>query len=122
MDNNSIKSVLLYRAPNQLEATLIEAMLNESGVQAWTVGGQASIGFGELGADALLIDIRIPEALHAEGIRLIDQFFADRKAGMSKPEANDSENWNCTQCGEDVEPAFSTCWSCEAPRENTDNA
>ncbi len=118
MAKNDNKSVLLYRAPNQLEATLIEAMLNESGVRAWTAGGQASIGFGELGADALLVDIRVPEADHAEGIRLIEQFYSDRKARLPKDEPTDLEHWNCPKCGQNIEPTFSACWSCETPREN----
>lgn len=116
MKNESGKSVLLYRAADQLEATLLEAMLNESGVRAWTVGGQSSIGFGELGADALIVDVRVPEERHAEGIQLIEEFFAARSAAVREEKGSPPSTWICDKCDQEVATNFTSCWNCESPR------
>ena len=51
-------------------------MLIESGIKAWIVGGQAALGFGGLGADALCVDIRVSPAEHAQALELLDKHYA----------------------------------------------
>jgi hypothetical protein len=116
MENDNIKSILLYRAADQLEATLLEVMLNESGVRAWTAGGQASSGFGELGADSLIVDIRVPEEKHAEGILLIKEYFAQKGTEGLSADGTEPTIWTCTKCGQTVGPTFTACWNCLTPR------
>jgi hypothetical protein len=106
-------SVLLYRARDQVEASLLVAMIEASGVRAWTVGGQASLAFGELGADAILVDVRVEQSNHARALELVDEYFASAKR---EREADPSTPWTCEACGELVESAFSSCWKCEAAR------
>lgn len=113
MDKATTNSVLLYRARDQVEASLLVAMIEASGVRAWTVGGQAAIGFGELGADALLVDVRVEEANHARALELVDQYFTrTSKSAQAAP----APPWTCTGCGEQVESTFSNCWKCDTPR------
>ncbi len=112
MSKPATESVLLYRAADPIEAALLEAMLVESGVPAWTVGGQAAIGFGELGADAQCVDIRVPTANHAEALELLDKHYA--KTTNSEL---DAKPWTCGKCGETVGPTFSSCWNCETPQQ-----
>ena len=72
-------SVLLYHAKDNIEASLLMAMLDASGVRAWRVGGQGSLALGELPADVLLVDIHVPKADHARAIGLVDQFFGENQ-------------------------------------------
>ncbi|GEM_PF-2850898 len=113
MVDASERSVLLYRAKDMIEASLLVAMLEESGVEAWTRGGQATIGFGKLGADAMLVDVRVHEKDNERSIGLVNRYFEKPPAGV--PE--ESEAWVCKQCHETVEAAFSMCWSCGSGRD-----
>jgi hypothetical protein len=112
MNEQPIESVLLYRAASQIEASLLEAMLTESGIGAWTVGGQAAIGFGELGADAQCVDIRVPASQHAEALGLLDKHYA-----KTTGQGLGAEIWTCKNCGETAGPTFSSCWNCETPKQ-----
>ena len=104
----SSPSVLLYRARDFIEASLLVAMLEEEGVPAWTGGGQAAVGFGELGADALLVDVRVSREDHARARELVEEFFIPRRAGSSR---------TCEACGAGVVGDMSRCWSCGAQLE-----
>jgi hypothetical protein len=106
------RSVLLYRAKDMIEASMLIAMLEESGVRAWTVGGQGNIGLGDLPSDCLLVDVRVEEPDHARSIDLVKEFFERPR------EAADSDDrpWTCGSCGESIEGSFTACWSCGASR------
>ncbi len=108
MGENQSPSVLLYRARDFIEASLLVAMLEEEGISAWTGGGHAAIGFGELGADALLVDVRVPRAEHARARELVEEFFAPRRLGGER---------TCQACGAAVLGDMHRCWSCEAELE-----
>lgn len=109
MGKTNPSSTLLYRARDPIEAALLQAMLEENGVEAWTAGGQSALGFGELGADALLVDVRVhaEDALVARG--LIEAFWRDR--GRAEPGP-----WTCSSCGEANEAGFEACWCCGEAR------
>lgn len=108
-------SILIYRARDSIEGALLKAMLEEHDIEAWTSGGQSAIGFGELGSDALLVDIRI-RARHAlEARRLIGAFWRDRGTAGAGP-------WTCGLCGEGNETGYEACWSCGATRPLQDRA
>jgi hypothetical protein len=108
MGDHASPSVLLYRARDFIEASLLVAMLEEEGIPAWTGGGQAAVGFGELGADALLVDVRIPREEHARALGLVEEFFAPRRTGSSH---------TCPACGAAAVGDMTRCWSCGAQLE-----
>ena len=109
MSDSDKSSFLLYRARDAREGALLKAMLEENDIEAWVSGGQSALGFGELGADALLVDVRVrPE--DAERARLlIDTFFEEPEDAVEGP-------WTCTGCGEENEAGFEACWGCGAER------
>ncbi len=111
MSSESAPNVLLYRAKDQIEASLLLSMLEHSGIRAWTAGGQAGLAFGELPADALLVGLRVFEADHARAHTLIEEYFKRPAESDDQPVA-----WTCADCGETVEGSFSSCWSCGAQK------
>ena len=111
-NDNDTSSILLYRARDVIEGSLLEAMLEENGIEARTSAGHAVGAFGELGADAFLVDVRVRSRDALEAKRLVDAFFRDR--GSTGTGA-----WTCTTCGSDNDPGFGACWSCGDEREET---
>lgn len=107
------RNVLLYRAQDQIEASLLESMLEESGIPVVLVGGQAAIGFGGLGSDALIVDVRVAEENHEAASALVESYFATARGESSRPELSP---WICGQCAETVEGNFQRCWKCDALR------
>ncbi len=91
-------------------------MIDGYGIDAWTAGGQAAIGFGELGAEAILVDVRVREADHAEALRILDEYFVPAAEGSA---SDDAPSWTCESCGEKVEGSFSNCWKCDTARART---
>ncbi len=104
---------LLYRAPDAQVASLMQAMLEAAGVKVWLSGGLAGlVGFGELGADAMLVDVHVRRPQLAEAQRLLQEFWARRRdAGAEAP----GEGWKCPSCGEPNDASFDLCWNCQEP-------
>jgi hypothetical protein len=111
-NDNDTSSILLYRARDVIEGSLLEAMLEENGVEARTSAGHAVSAFGELGADAFLVDVRVRSCDALKAKCLVDAFFRDR--GSTGTGA-----WTCTTCGSDNDPGYGACWSCGAERGET---
>ena len=101
---------ILYRARDSANAALLKTMLDASGVPTRLAGGKAAVGFGELGAGALLVDLMVPTEQLAEGRRLLEAFWRDRADAAEAPP------WKCPSCAEANEPSFEICWKCEAKR------
>lgn len=102
---------MLFRAKDAIDAALVQAMLEGEGVRAWTVGGGAAIGFGELPADSLMIEVYVREEDVPRALELIEDYFAGRET---------SGGWRCPDCGAAVSSDFDVCWSCGA--EHVDSA
>ena len=101
------KLILAYRSPDAADAALLAQALEAVGIHTVQSGGQGSGAFGELGADALQVEIWIPADQAELGRKTIDE--------VQRRDAPDGPDWNCSKCGETNEGDFEICWSCQAP-------
>jgi hypothetical protein len=102
--------VLLYRAPDAEEAALLVSVLDAHHVPARTVGGSARWGFGELGMDALRVEIWVPTEVAASGRSVIERYYAQLESD------NPALAWSCAGCGEVNDGGFEVCWQCQGFR------
>ncbi len=110
--NAKPKMVMLYRAPDATEAAVLAHELEAKGVTA-TQAGAATISYGELGREALQVEVWV-SADDADDARKIIEAYYDR------PErAQNQQDWTCSECGEGNEGGFEICWQCQEPREST---
>ena len=79
MSKNEAEMVLLYRAADSMEASMLEGVLEEHGVPVKHVGGQGALAFGELGAGALLVDLYVPRTFQAQSIDLVNRYFEEAR-------------------------------------------
>ena len=100
---------LLYRAPDSTEAALILQALDSEGIPTRSTAGLAAIGFGELGADALQVDIRVPERFLERGRQVIEELQA-----RSRQQRDRGGGWSCPNCQEHNAETFEVCWNCGA--------
>ena len=102
------KMILAYRARSQNEAAMLVQALEAAGVKTVQAGGQASIALGELPADALHVELWIPE----------DKIDLARTTiqGIQSKERHSHPEWSCAACGETNEGEFELCWSCQAAK------
>ena len=103
-------AILLYRAADATEGALIVQVLEENRIPTSHTDGIATIGFGELPADARQIDIWVPKE-HAERARELIEAHHE----LSDPEREPEAAWTCA-CGEENEPSFQLCWKCGKAR------
>ena len=99
---------LLYRATDARQAALLVQALDARGIHCVQSGGAASGAFGELGAEALQVDLHVAEDRLAEAQRIIEEEQARPRDGV--------DAWSCPACSETNEPGFDLCWKCQAPR------
>jgi hypothetical protein len=104
------KMVMLYRAPDATEAAVLAHALEAEGVAA-TQAGAATITYGELGREALQVDVWV-SADDADDARKIIEAYYDRSE-----RTQDQQEWTCSECGEGNGSSFEVCWQCQAPRE-----
>jgi hypothetical protein len=76
-----------------------------------TTGGTVRSAFGELGQDALIVELWVPRDQLAAGREVIEHDQAGHRAGPSA-----SPLWRCSKCGSTNEATFDLCWSCQTPR------
>ncbi len=99
--------ILLYRSKDRMEAALLRGMLEKNGIFCRTSGGAASIGFGELSADALLVDLWVAEDDAGQARLLIEEHLS---GGLGQ-----GPDWICSRCGEANASSFDLCWGCQEP-------
>ena len=102
--------ILLYRASNAREAALLVQALAVRGIECTPAGGSSSGGFGELGVEALQVDLHVREDQAAEAKRIIEEEQEQARSLADAPE------WTCASCSETNEPVFDLCWKCQTPR------
>lgn len=102
--------VRLYRAPDATEAAMLVHVLQSDGIPAKSVGGANAINWGEIGADALIVEVWVPSHLVEAAGQTIEKYYADQ----ADPESRSP--WPCSSCGEENEGSFEVCWSCQSAR------
>ncbi len=102
--------ILAYRAKDAAEAALLTLALEAAGIRTVKAGGQASLAFGDLPSDAMLVDIWVPKADRLLTRKTIEE------AQLSVPEVR--AEWDCSTCGESNGGGFEFCWSCQSAHES----
>lgn len=105
------QNVLLYRAVDALEASMLVQALEQQGVAATSTEGFAAVGFGELGADARMVDIFVAPDDVERGRRILVEHQAKVRV-----ESRSDQEWVCPFCKERNALTFEVCWSCGEPR------
>jgi hypothetical protein len=89
-----------YKAIDSQEAALVAMRLEGHGIRTKTIGEGASIGYGDLTAGVLAVEVWVPEERLNEAQDLIKDHLAEGKAtGTAEPE----KDWTCAKCGESNE-------------------
>jgi len=103
----------VHNARHLTEAHLIRDLLESHGIEAMIRGEFLTGGWGELPVDACAVwvtdETRFREA---------DDLLRDFLRGLPDSSAK-SGHWSCPQCSEPLEPQFTACWKCGAPRPAT---
>ena len=112
MNDGRASMTLLYRSRDAMEASLLKGKLESCGIRVELSGGQGAIGFGELPADALRIDVWVPASRAAEAAQALTAFHESAARGG----ADGGADWTCGDCGESNGGSFELCWSCQGRR------
>jgi hypothetical protein len=102
------RMILAYRAPDAVAAAMLVEALRVAGVPAVTTGGTSDVGFGELPADSLMIDIYVPQSMTTEARAAIVQ--------AQERVENPVVSWHCEGCGEGNDEILELCWNCQQAR------
>ena len=106
--------VEIYVAQNEPEAAMLQAMLENNGINARIVGGGLPGLVGEMPAglpSAPRLWVCEPDADAAK--KLLQEYEAKRRSRQS---SNEVTCWTCPSCGSEVEFEFDSCWNCQHSR------
>lgn len=98
--------VCVYKGTSPTDATLVAHWLERNGVKAHVRGDLLGIR-GE---------IPIAEAWPTVWVRQVDRDRASEAIRVFEGPTLIHPRWACRRCGEDNEPNFGSCWSCDADR------
>jgi hypothetical protein len=93
------KQAPVYRAGNAIEGKFVESLLKERGIPVTT---EPATGAAEVELFVALAHLDVAK----EVVRAYEAQ-AEGPGGEAPP-------WSCLRCGEENEPAFDTCWNCDA--------
>ena len=106
--------VEVYVAQNEPEAAILQAMLEDNGINARVVGGGLPGLIGEMPVGlpyAPRLWVREPDADAAK--KLLQDYEQSRRTRVTRPEVT---GWTCPKCGTEVEFEFDSCWNCQHSR------
>ena len=103
-----------YKAIDSQEAALVSMRLEGHGIRTTTVGEGAAIGYGDLTAGVLAVEVWVPADRLSEAQGLIKDHLEEGKASANSVAG---EEWTCATCGESNEGGFELCWKCQAERQ-----
>ena len=101
----------VFTARNVTEAHFVRELLEAQGLVVTVRGEDLWGASGELPfVDAWPTIWVLDDTREAEARAAVEQFEATRAAPVA------GESWRCPKCGQDVEPQFTSCWSCGTER------
>ncbi len=98
--------ICVYRGTGPTDATLVAHWLERNGLAPQVRGDRTGLR-GE---------IPIPDAWPTVWVRAADRAQAERAIREFNGPTLVHPRWACGRCGEDNEPNFGSCWSCDADR------
>ncbi|MEJ8800168.1 DUF2007 domain-containing protein [Trinickia caryophylli] len=104
----------LMRAPNALIGQHWVNLLTVAGIPCELHNRYLHGALGEIPAEQCSPELWLIDERDAVIARTIIE------RGMAGPESQ-SAPWRCRQCGEMLEPQFTTCWRCATARDPLDN-
>ena len=103
--------VTLRRFATEAEAAMAQGLLRESGILAYTAGGQATSTFTVSGIASVPLQVPQSRVEEAEAL-LAKEFDTD----------SDVPEWTCASCSAEVDAGFAVCWQCGAEYADGANA
>ena len=102
----------VFTAQHPTEAHLVAGLLASGGIQAEVQGEALFAARGEVPATAATLPSVwvLDDGQVGDALQLLGERQAETAAGPTE------QPWTCSQCGEVVEPQFTTCWKCGAAK------
>ena len=97
---------IVYRAANNYEANFIKGLLNQYSIDSRLLGGNLSIGVGELPIDVLQVKILVPITQVDKTKKILADYEKNFLLDQGK------EEWCCVYCKEENPSSFEVCWNC----------
>lgn len=102
----------VFTAQNVTEAHFVAELLESEGLEVTVRGEDLRGASGELPfVDAWPTVWALDDASAADAQEIVRQYEATKASPVPA-----GATWRCGQCGQDVEPQFTTCWSCGIER------
>ncbi|WP_370978306.1 DUF2007 domain-containing protein [Agaribacterium sp. ZY112] len=97
---------LIYTHENKIIVENTRNYLCEKGIESVLRNEYSSGGMGELSPLETWPELWVADSDFNKGKAAIETLVGEQQG----------ESWVCIQCKEDNDPAFETCWSCQAER------
>jgi hypothetical protein len=102
----------VFTAYDVTEAHFVRGLLESHGLEVALRGENLWVNRGELPfVDTWPTVWVVDDAREAEARRLISEYESGKAA-----RSGSATSWRCRRCGQDLEPQFTTCWSCGTER------
>ena len=98
---------IIYKAANSYEAHFINGLLERYSIESKLLGGNLSVGIGELPIDVLQVDILVPKNQIEKSRNIISDYENNLLSNKNKG------NWACPSCKEMNPLSFEICWNCK---------
>ena len=96
----------VYSAPKISQASIIQSILEGSGIRCWLKNQYLSAGVGDLPPIECWPQLCVDDADYEEAKRIIEEAMVQK----------DLTTWICDSCGEESEGQFTECWKCGESR------
>jgi len=103
-----MSKTLIYIAENYAEAHMIQANLNDIGINVLLSGEHLTSALGELPAHILFTRIYVEQKDYFNAKKYIDQYKQAQKNSVKK----ELSYWKCFNCNELIPENFTNCWQC----------
>jgi hypothetical protein len=92
----------VYSAPNLALVSVVQNILDVSGIRCWVKNQFLSAGVGEIPPIECWPQLYVEDEDFAKAKEVVDEALREKEFAL----------WRCDSCGEESEGQFSECWKC----------
>ena len=110
----------VYTARDEMDATFVQGLLRQQGIEAIVQGQALGTAWGTLPLSAeSLPTVWVPEADVERARPIVEEYRrTDQANAVDAAVEAPRATWTCPNCGEKVEDQFTQCWKCGHTRPN----